>query len=55
MAGKLMPNKQPAFFTPNAPIKYAMAGGRGVMLGCGFMTALYAVSYTHLDVSKRQE
>ena len=28
MTGKLMPNKQPEFFTPNAPIKYAMAGGR---------------------------
>ena len=28
-----MPNKQPEFFTPNAPIKYAMAGGRGVMIG----------------------
>ena len=32
-------NKEPDFFTPNAPIKYAMAGGRGVMIGCGIMTA----------------
>ena len=38
-----MPNKQPEFFTPNAPIKYAMAGGRGVMIGCGIMTALYVI------------
>ena len=43
MAGKLMPNKQPEFFTPNAPIKYAMAGGRGVMIGCGIITALYVI------------
>ena len=28
-------NKEPDFFTPNAPIKYVMAGGRGVMIGCG--------------------
>ena len=25
-------NKEPDFFTPNAPIKYATAGGRGVMI-----------------------
>lgn len=43
MTGKLMPNKQPEFFTPNAPIKYAMAGGRGVMIGCGIMTTLYVI------------
>ena len=46
-------NKEPDFFTPNAPIKYATAGGRGVMIGCGIITALYvigAVSYTHLRV-----
>lgn len=28
-------NKELDFFTPNTPIKYAMAGGRGVMIGCG--------------------
>lgn len=43
MTDKLMPNKQPECFTPNAPIKYAMAGGRGVMIGCGIMTALYVI------------
>ena len=32
-------NKEPDFFTPNAPIKYVMAGGRGVMIGCGSITA----------------
>ena len=32
-------NKEPDFFTPNAPIKYVMAGGRGVMIGCGIITA----------------
>ena len=26
-------NKEPDFFTPNAPIKYATARGRGVMIG----------------------
>ena len=26
-------NKEPDFFTPNAPITYATAGGRGVMIG----------------------
>ncbi len=36
-------NKEPDFFTPNAPIKYAMAGGRGVMIGCGIITALLVV------------
>lgn len=36
-------NKEPDFFTPNAPIKYAMAGGRGVMIGCGIITALYVI------------
>ena len=41
MTNELMPNKQPECFTPNAPIKYATAGGRGVMIGCGIMTALY--------------
>ena len=35
MTDKLMPDKEPEFFTPNAPIKYATAGGRGVMIGCG--------------------
>ena len=25
-------NKEPDFFTPNAPIKYATAGGRGCLL-----------------------
>ena len=30
-------NKEPDFFTPNAPIKYVMAGGRGVMIGCGII------------------
>ena len=29
MTNELMPNKQPECFTPNAPIKYATAGGRG--------------------------
>ena len=37
MTDKLMPDKQPEFFTPNAPVKYAMAGGRGVMIGCGII------------------
>ena len=36
-------NKALDIFTPNAPIKYAMAGGRGVMIGCGIMTALYVI------------
>lgn len=36
-------NKEPDFFTPNAPIKYVMAGGRGVMIGCGIMTAFYII------------
>lgn len=36
-------NKEPDFFTPNAPIKYATAGGRGVMIGCLIMTALYVI------------
>ena len=36
-------NKEPDFFTPNAPIKYATAGGRGVMIGCGIITALYVI------------
>ena len=36
-------NKEPDFFTPNTPIKYAMAGGRGVMIGCGIITALYVI------------
>ena len=36
-------NKEPDFFTPNTPIKYATAGGRGVMIGCGIMTALYVI------------
>lgn len=36
-------NKEPDFFTPNAPIKYVMAGGRGVMIGCGIITALYVI------------
>lgn len=43
MTNELMPNKQPECFTPNAPIKYATAGGRGVMIGCGIMTALYVI------------
>ena len=38
-------NKEPDFFTPNAPIKYATAGGRGVMIGCGIITALYVIGY----------
>ena len=36
-------NKEPDFFTPNAQIKYATAGGRGVMIGCGIITALYVI------------
>ena len=36
-------NKEPDFFTPNAPIKYVMAGGRGVMIGCGIMIVLYVI------------
>ena len=36
-------NKEPDFFTPNAPIKYATAGGRGVMIGCGIITAFYVI------------
>lgn len=36
-------NKALDIFTPNAPIKYAMAGGRGVMIGCGIITALYVI------------
>ena len=36
-------NKEPDFFTPNAPIKYAMAGGRGVMIGCGIKKELYVI------------
>ena len=40
---QLKDNKEPDFFTPNAPIKYAMAGGRGVMIGCGIITALYVI------------
>ena len=40
---QLKDNKEPDFFTPNAPIKYATAGGRGVMIGCGIMTALYVI------------
>lgn len=36
-------NKEPDFFTPNAPIKYATAGGRGVMIGCGIMIVLYVI------------
>lgn len=40
---QLKENKEPDFFTPNAPIKYAMAGGRGVMIGCGIITALYVI------------
>lgn len=43
MTNELMPNKQPECFTPNAPIKYATAGGRGVMIGCGIMAALYVI------------
>ena len=35
--------KGPDFFIPNAPIKYATAGGRGVMIGCGIITALYVI------------
>ena len=30
---QLKDNKEPDFFTPNVPIKYATAGGRGVMIG----------------------
>ena len=40
---QLKDNKEPDFFTPNAPIKYATAGGRGVMIGCGIITALYVI------------
>lgn len=40
---QLKDNKEPDFFTPNAPIKYATAGGRGVMIGCGIVTALYVI------------
>lgn len=40
---QLKDNKEPDFFTPNAPIKYATAGGRGVMIGCLIMTALYVI------------
>ena len=40
---QLKDNKEPDFFTPNAPIKYAMAGGRGVMIGCGIMIVLYVI------------
>ena len=36
-------NKEPDFFTPNAPIKYATAGRRGVMIGCGIMIVLYVI------------
>ena len=36
-------NKALDIFTPNAPIKYAPAGGRGVMIGCGIITALYVI------------
>ena len=36
-------NKALDIFTPNAPIKYATAGGRGVMIGCGIITALYVI------------
>ena len=36
-------NKEPDFFTPNAPIKYVMAGGRGVMIGWGIITELYVI------------
>ena len=40
---QLKDNKKPDFFTPNVPIKYATAGGRGVMIGCGIITALYVI------------
>lgn len=40
---QLKDNKEPDFFTPNAPIKYATAGGRGVMIGCGIMIVLYVI------------
>ena len=36
-------NKEPDFFTPNATIKYATPGGRGVMIACGIITALYVI------------
>ena len=40
---QLKDNKEPDFFTPNVPIKSATAGGRGVMIGCGIITALYVI------------
>lgn len=43
MADEQILNKELYFSTPNAPIKYAIAGGRGVMIGCGIMTAFYII------------
>lgn len=36
-------NRKPNFCISKAPIKYVMAGGRGVMIGCGIITALYVI------------
>ena len=48
MTNELMPNKQPECFTPNAPIKYATAGGRGVLIGCGIIGLCLGYSWSSL-------
>jgi len=36
-------DKEPDFSTPNAPIKYAIAGSKGMMIGYGIIAALYVI------------
>jgi len=40
---KVSENKEPNFSTPNAPIKYAIAGSKGMMIGGGIVAALYVI------------
>lgn len=36
-------DKEPDFSTPNAPIKYAIVGSKGMMIGGGIIAALYVI------------
>lgn len=36
-------DKEPDFSTPNAPIKYAIAGSKGMMIEYGIIAALYVI------------
>lgn len=36
-------NKEPEFFTPNAPDRYVKTSGKGWIIACGVMVVLYII------------